>query len=392
MNKKTLFFFGSGVSFKSGLPNTIEITNNILKEKWHAHTDLNFYSGEHPNEHYRRTDITPRVQKFLNILKEFSDPYFRERRDSDSNYEDLFYLCQQINDNETFKIDNPVIAPFIKELHYKLVGLEIYPSIPPINKRIDIKYLSDRAISLIQNAVWNSLSTQEDPVGLDLILNIIKKIPTVNIATLNHDLLIETLFKKNNIEYCDGFGEPEGQIKPFEPNLYDSDDRIKLFKLHGSLNWYRFREKKDDIAIVKYGMALANDHWHLRDSDGHFVNVLDGTPLFLTGSYNKMLDYNFGIFKTVHTKFDYYLAQSKTLIMSGYGWNDRGINGRLFEWIDSAIDNKIILLHKEPENLIKYSRSALWHRYDDLVKDNRLVLIKKWFSNVKYEEIEKYLS
>jgi hypothetical protein len=391
MKDKILLFLGSGTSLKSELPNTHEITYNILSEKWYEHTDQNFYPGQHPNEYFRASDITPRVQKFLNILKEFSDSYYRDRRDSDSNYEDLFYLCQQINDNQTFEIDNPVIAPFVNQLHNKLVGLEIYPSIPPIKKRIDIKYLSDRAISLIQSVVWNSLLPQKEPVGLDLILEIIDKFPTVNIATLNHDLLIEKLFEINHIEYCDGFGKPEGQIKYFMPNLYDSDDRIKLFKLHGSLNWYRFREEKNDIIIDKFGMALSNDPSHLRDSNGHFVNVLDGIPLFLTGSYNKMLDYNFGIFRKIHFKFDDALDNTKTIIMSGYGWNDRGINGRIFEWIGSSTENRIILLHERPENLKNYSKSAMWHRYDDLVKTKRLIPIKKWFSDVKYSEIKQFI-
>jgi len=48
-------------------------------------------------------------------------------------------------------------------------------------------------------------------------------------------------------------------------------------------------------------------------------------------------------------------------------------------------------MSEKPEDLKKYSRSSLWHRYDDLVKDNRLIPIKKWFSDVKYEEIKEYL-
>lgn len=392
MSSNILLFFGSGISYLSGLADTETITRNILREKWHEHTDRNFYSGEHPSEYYRNTDITPRVQKFLSILKEYSDPYFQKRRGNDANYEDLFYLVNQINDNETVEIDNPLLVPFLNQLHDKLVGLEIYPRIPPINVKINIEYLSDRAISLIQNVVWNSLSTSEDPIGLDLIIEIIKNIKTINIATLNHDLLVEKLFEINKIDYCDGFGNPEGQIRYFEPDSYDIEQNINLYKLHGSLNWYRFREEKEGMTIDRYGMALANDHWHLKDAEGHFVDVLDGTPLFLTGSYNKMLDYNFGIYKNIHNKFDNLIPKIKTIIMSGYGWNDRGINGRLFQWLGHSFENKIVLLHERPDDLKKYSRSALWHRYDGLVQEKRLIPIMKWLSETKFEDIEKYLS
>ena len=74
--------------------------------------------------------------------------------------------------------------------------------------------------------------------------------------------------------------------------------------------------------------------------------------------------------------------------MSGYGWNDRGINGRLFEWILSSSDKRLFLLHENPEEKIKNnSKSAMWHRYDDLVNDGRLIPIKKWLSDVTMDEL-----
>ena len=138
-------------------------------------------------------------------------------------------------------------------------------------------------------------------------------------------------------------------------------------------------------------MTLKSDHWHLKDSNDHFVDAIDGTPLFLTGSYNKMLDYNFGIFKMIHNKFDNMLPKFDTIIMSGYGWNDRGINGRLFQWLGSSFENKIILLHENPEDLKRYSRSALWHRYDELIKEKKLILIRKWLSDTEYSDIKDYV-
>lgn len=90
----------------------------------------------------------------------------------------------------------------------------------------------------------------------------------------------------------------------------------------------------------------------------------------------------------MNTEFDKILTKSHTMIMSGYGWNDRGINGRLFEWLYSDRGNRILLLHEHPEISIKEkSKSAMWHRYDGLIKDNQLILIKKWMSDVSYDEI-----
>ena len=76
--------------------------------------------------------------------------------------------------------------------------------------------------------------------------------------------------------------------------------------------------------------------------------------------------------------------------MSGYGWNDKGINTYLFEWILTSQKRKLILLHENPES-IKESKSAMWHRYDDLIKWGRLIPIKKWMSNTSLNDILEYL-
>ena len=390
MIKNVLLFLGSGISFPSGLPCVKTITNRILNEKWHKHSNLNFYKGEHPNKYFKQLDITPKVQEFLKILKNFTESL---KRKNQTNYEDLFYLCQQIVDNESSEIENPLIIPFLNKLKVELTEMErdILSPIPSDNATtIDLKYLAEEAAALIQCVVWDSLLFDGKPSGLDLIIELKKNIDSVDIVTLNHDILIEKFLQEHNIKFVDGFGEPEGEIRYFNPMLYDTDVEIKLFKLHGSINWYRFRILQQKVAIDKFGLALKNDIDHLKDAKNHPVMNLRERPLFLVGSYNKMFSYNFGIFRTLHCKFDQALYRNKLIIMSGYGWNDRGINGRILEWLYSSYDNKLILLHEKPENLIKQSKSALWHRYDELVQTNRLVPITRWFSDVSFSEISEY--
>lgn len=387
MSHNLLVFLGSGISFPSNLPNSDEITEKILYEKWHQHTDQNFYEGEHPNEYFKNIDITHKIQTFLVILKEYATPYMMERRQNPINYEDLFYICQQIKDNEDMEIDNPLLDTFIKKLHHMLIGKNIYSSKTPLQPIININYLAERSIALIQNVVWSCLPINTKPIGLSLLYDICKHTKHIDIVTLNHDLLVEKYFNSNNIEYCDGFGKEEGNVRYFQPGLYNKNNHINLYKIHGSINWFRFRSTINGSTIDRYGMATINDHWHLKDENGLFLTNLDGFPLFLTGSYNKMLDYNFGIYRILHSKFDLALERNKTIIMSGYGWNDRGINGRLFEWL-GVENNRLILLHENPEDLIKHSKSALWHRYHDLVKKGKLFSVGKWFSDVEYNDIK----
>jgi len=387
---KLIIFLGSGVSFASELPDVKMITEKLLNAPWFNHTDQNFYPGKHPSPYFEKDNLVPRIQDFLKILKAFADEYLINRRDTESTYEDLYFLCQQISDNEKFEIDNPAIKPFIDDLNMKTEHLF------DADKLIfDLGDLASRACDLIQCVIWHLLYATE-PKGLELILELVENTSQLDIVTLNHDSLIEQILDNANIKYSDGFGETNGQVRYFDPNLYIPENKINLFKLHGSLNWYRFRDEAEKngrkITIDRYGMALNPDHWLCRDSNGNFINVLDGKPIFLAGSYNKMLDYNFGIFKAIQNRFDSFLSHHNLMVMSGYGWNDRGINGRLFEWISSSLERRLILFHRNPEEEIKEkSKSAMWHRYDNLVEEGRLIPIKKWFSEIHFNEIKELL-
>jgi hypothetical protein len=390
---KAILFLGSGVSFESGLPDTTKITNVLLKDEWHNHTDQNFYHGKQPNPHFRSTNLAPRLQKFLTIIKEASDEYLKKRRNTEANYEDLFYLCQQISDNEKYEIDNPAIAPFTDILKDKTQEL---CAAMPFEREINLGILASRSCDLIQCVVWHALYNRKTPKGLQFVIELVtnSRIEKLDIATLNHDLLIEQVLSNEHIQYIDGFGQPDGDVRFFEPELYEKHDaKINIFKLHGSINWYRFRIVEDGKTIDKYGCTTNIDYEHCRDSEGEMMQNLDHKPTFLTGSYNKMSDYGFGIFAKVHHKFLDRLSNCDIVIMSGYGWNDRGINGRLFEWILSSHRKRLILLHKDPEVEIKQkSKSAMWHRYDELVNDGRLIPIKKWLSETSINDITKVMN
>ncbi len=394
---KVMLFLGSGISLRSGLPTTDDITNSLLNDKWHDHTDNNFYKGEHPGgEFWQSMNIVPKLQEFLKLLKENYDEYLKTKREIKSNYEDLFYICQQINNEYNGEIENPLIYAFLENLQEKTT--EICKPIPNRKeKKINLDFLASRSLDLIQCVVWDKLYFNGDPQGLELILNLIKNknVENLDIVTLNHDLLVEILLNNNNIEFVDGFGEADGDIRYFDPLRFKSENKINLFKLHGSINWHRFRktteENGKEITRDSYALALNPDHEHCIDSSGQMLIDLGGKPIFLTGSYNKLTSYNFGIFNHMHHQFDEKLFDHKYIIMSGYGWNDKGINGRLMEWISSSLDKKLILLHKNPESL-KNSKSALRHRYDGLVEEGRLSPIKKWLSETNIEEILKILN
>ena len=220
-----------------------------------------------------------------------------------------------------------------------------------------------------------------------------KNIDRVNLVTLNHDLLIERYLENISCYFIDGFTEPDGEFCYFNQKLYDNEnEKVKLYKLHGSLNWYRIRDyvKEENTTYDFYAKLVGNNRWHCKNSKGKVLTTIESYPIFLTGTYNKQSDYSHGIIRYVHLKFYECLYNCNIIIMSGYGWNDKGVNTYLFEWIMTSKDRKLILLHENPES-IKESKSAMWHRYDDFIKWGRIIPVKKWMSDTKLNDILEYL-
>jgi len=114
--------FGSGVSFRTGLKNVNEITTEVLEGNWHDHSDNTYYKGLHPTEGNRPNNKVPHIQRFLSYLKTVADQYFASHDRSEANYEDLYYLCEQISNDLKMEFDNPAINPFISQVVSELSG------------------------------------------------------------------------------------------------------------------------------------------------------------------------------------------------------------------------------------------------------------------------------
>jgi len=193
---------------------------------------------------------------------------------------------------------------------------------------------------------------------------------------------------KQGLIYDDGFSIADGDVRYFnEQGFLTSKSAIQLIKLHGSLNWYRFSSYDSGKQKINYAKSLNDDRWHCRNSEGELLANLDGIPRFLTGTKNKLLDYTIDFYRSLQNKFSEVLYQANIILISGYGWNDIGVNKLLFNWIDSKTENKIILLHRNPTELKENSKSALTYRFDRLVESEKLVPIEKWLCDLNLKEL-----
>jgi len=366
---KTILFLGSGVSIPSGMPDISQITDALFQEEWHHHTDDRFYPG--PNKNINIPDkLTPGIVNYLLIIRNL----LRFRLQPDT-YEDLYYILQQIKRN-----NNQAIYDFMEKIKFMLSTIDFGDSSYTIND------ISDKACHFIECVTKEKLSESfviENPIGFDLINELHKNNINIDIFTLNHDLLLEKYLDLKKIPFDDGFNRIDGEIRYIDEKLFSSSkDNLKLVKLHGSINWIYYDNSK-------LGIATNGDTDHATDSSGKRPFPFS-TEEFLTGKENKIEQYSSFYYSKFFHYFQNVLNETNRIIMSGYGWNDLGINQRLSNWLVENNENKIILLHEKPEEL-KRSRSNLWYKYDDYIKRGSIIPIRKWLCDTKLDDIREYL-
>lgn len=89
-------------------------------------------------------------------------------------------------------------------------------------------------------------------------------------------------------------------------------------------------------------------------------------------------------------EFDRALDTHSVIVMSGYGWGDKGINMRLKNWLWAKRGRRILLLYENLESL-GHSK-ALFFQVEKLLEKQMLVPIGKWFCDSKIAGLAPYLS
>ncbi|MDV2503677.1 MAG: SIR2 family protein [bacterium] len=387
------FLLGSGVSFPAGMASTQDITERVLSgEGVVRHTNENYYFGQPLYSHEGMPDqYVPRVLIFLRRLKIEIDLYYFHQIHRYTDYEDLHYLSSQIYDSETGEYDNPAVQPLIDKILSDIRPILVDKE-NEISREWQLHELAREATHYIRDVVWHLLSQEpslDDHLGCirDAILD--DRLSKVDIFTLNQDTILEQFLSQTRVQVNDGFTEPVRNVRYWDPELFEKKpSKIRLFKLHGSVNWVRFRTASEDIIDESIGIPLDRDIWHTRNPQGQRQLPADGRPEILVGTFDKMLRYTSSIFADLHWQFNRSLRNTPILIVSGYGFRDKGINSQIVEWVYSSPDRKIILVEPKPERLKKGARGAMTNNWDELIRQNKLVIVQKGVEETSWQEIE----
>lgn len=387
---KIAFLLGSGVSIPAEMPSTEDITEKVLSGEGIYHWPDSTYRFAEPSN---KDEHVLRVVEFLNILKFDIDRYYQYNPERLTNYEDLYYMAAQIEDSESGNFDNPAVQPLIDKIFPEIKRILIGNKFRREEWRlID---LAHEATNYIEDVVRCLLfrepkSTEYLESLKDACLD--RQFSKIDIFTLNHDKVLEEFFSKNGIQFTDGFDEPVNDVRYWNPDLFETScSKVRLFKLHGSVNWFRFRPDGGDWSNESIGIPLSKDIWYTKNPQGQMQLPVDGRPILLLGTFNKMLEYTSGIYTFLHCQFYHSLANTNRLVVCGYGFGDKGINNRIIEWIRLSSNRRILIIHPNPEELKKSARVAIRNNWNEWIKQKKLTIIPKKIEETSWKDIRDEL-
>lgn len=387
------FLFGSGISIPADIPSMSKITNIILHGKGiRRHSTGTYEFGEPLYAHANFNDeYVPKVVSFLNRLKIEIDVYYLSDNNRSTNYEDLYYLSSQIHDSELGEYDNPAIQPLIDKILPDIKSLLVGGK-KEIRKKWELHQLASESCNYISDVVWHLLNKKPKKIEhltfvKQCILN--DDFQKIFIFTINHDTLLEQFFAQYGIEYIDGFGQPINNVRYWSLDLFDNaNQKVHLFKLHGSINWFSFRSDAQDSDNEVIGLPLESDIWHTKNPHGELQRPIDGRPLFLAGTFNKMLYYTSGIYAGIYCRYLENLRSTGMLIICGYGFGDKGVNNSIIDWIYGEPGRKMFVIHPNSKRLQKSARRAISKHWNLWIKNGLLKVIEKKVEEVTWSEIQ----
>ncbi len=332
--------------------------------------------ANNPNYHHYRQPVEP-VLALVHDLRDLAREYFGR----DPNYEEISQLARQIDDALSGEYESAAVMPLVAQLAQRGYAGGDYAR---------LRELTNLAHEYIADTV--RLMLGKSPERLDHLAAIVRacdQLDAVDLATLNHDLVLEAALDDAGVKYADGFDGSNEDVRLWIDEW--GDGRTRLLKLHGSLDWWGYRIDNEPWRGWVTGRYRGDDPIHPK-RNGISDYPHDLRPVFLTGTFDKILAYETWVFPDQHLRFQEGLRQASRVVLIGYGFNDKAINTRLIGWLARARENKLIVCHGAPDELRASARGAIQRRWDDWQAQNKLAVIPAWIAELSYDAIDAELA
>jgi hypothetical protein len=299
---------GSGSSVPAGMPTVDAITARVLSGQNVIRQGSAFRLVDGlPPSHDVFAEGVADVVDFVGDLKLLCDEYFASQEKSrTTNYEDIAYVAQQIEDGLLSEYENPALLPLNERL-----GMNAGRT------QRELMELAGSSASYIEDVVCALVGRPADRLDhLTAIADAMQdgSVDDLTLATLNHDLALEQGLGEADVFYSDGFEDAFGTLRLWS-DTYGLADR-RLLKLHGSIAWYRYKlTRKGWSGQVTARPIAGEDPFHARGPAGGLLEYpLDGRPEILTGTFNKILSYPTGIYADQHFRWHKALVDADKLV------------------------------------------------------------------------------
>src|ERR1035437_6733975 len=397
-----VFLFGSGISHKANLPLAGDITPFVLSGAGvFKHTDGRYLFGTPPLLDIDRTDdFLRRILLFLQLIKAEADMYYF--LDKQVNYEDLYFIANQVFGCLSWDEDNPVAKRFADYLgerlnhvlasdyYAKALGERNEPPSRPIrftDRLASLCQLAGESCSYIRDVACGKIGVR--PAALDYLGWLVEAVEDKASGqklffTLNYDTLLEQFFRRARVRLVDGFWGPvesEG-VSYFDAGLFADREHPHVLKLYGSLDWFLNRraspaEQKPLRLLRPTVPELAAKNFDLAVA-----------PLILVGTHNKPAYYTKPLFEDQHWRFKEALSEADRLVICGYSFGDKAINSRLLYWLDQSRERRVLLIHHDPEACRKHARPLFAQTWENHVKRGQWKVIAKKMEAVSWSEVK----
>jgi len=374
-----LFLLGSGASRGAAMPTVAELTEQVLSARFATRWAGRFVvrDGPAPNA-WDAVDPDGELMRFVRDLDERAAAFFRKHGEQRTiNYEDIAFFAAQVADCLAFEYENPALDAVIEQLAATHTDGD--------ERRL--AELADETREYVTSTVASCLD--RPPARLDylaLVADACRSAARADVATLNHDTVLEQALRHFGVTFSDGFERTVADRTDAWTDSFSAP--VRLLKLHGSINWYRY-EIGHERLIARSDAA---DPFHLPDLSGQLLDIPAGARgQFLAGTFNKILAYQSPVYAEQHGHFRAALRDCDVLIIAGYGFADKAVNTLLTGYVCDGSRRPIVLIHADPQSLFAAARPAASRGLKRADQQGRLILVQRWLEDVAWDDLREHM-
>lgn len=175
--------------------------------------------------------------------------------------------------------------------------------------------------------------------------------PEVIVITPNYDRVIERACDTIQVACETGFCG--SYIKIFDREALDrmvftryntAIKRVKLFKPHGSLDWYYFNGKSIEVSTLP---APADD------DQVHRIMITPGRSKYASSLMDEVMNFH-------RERMNHHVRRAEALLVIGYGFNDAHLQGELNNRLREGVECVILTRSLDEKHIANLPRHGKW--------------------------------